>query len=126
MAVTNPRKAAIIEEFRESESDTGSARLQIAVLTDRIRHLTEHLKKFKKDHATRRGLLRLVGRRAALLRYFNLSDCVTFAGSLSEEERCDHYNLASLFAMPSKGEGFSIAHLEAMVLQVSQANQDGK
>ena len=70
MAVKNPRKAAIIEEFRESENDTGSTRLQIAVLTDRIKHLTEHLKKFKKDHATRRGLLRLVGRRAALLRYY--------------------------------------------------------
>jgi small subunit ribosomal protein S15 len=70
MAVKNPRKAAIIEEFRESESDTGSTRLQIAVLTDRIKHLTEHLKKFKKDHATRRGLLTLVGRRAALLRYY--------------------------------------------------------
>ena len=70
MAVKNPRKAAIIEEYRESETDTGSTRLQIAVLTDRIKHLTEHLKKFKKDHATRRGLLRLVGRRAALLRYY--------------------------------------------------------
>ncbi|MDA1195025.1 MAG: 30S ribosomal protein S15 [Planctomycetota bacterium] len=69
MAVTNPRKAAIIEKHRKSESDTGSAPVQIAVLTDRIVHLTEHLKTFSKDHATRRGLLRLVGRRSALLRY---------------------------------------------------------
>ena len=70
MAVKNPRKAAIIEKFREGEGDSGSTRVQVAVLTDRIVHLTEHLKKFPKDHATRRGLLRLVGRRAALLRYY--------------------------------------------------------
>ena len=70
MAVKNPRKAAIIEKFREGGSDTGSTRVQVAVLTDRIVRLTEHLKKFPKDHATRRGLLRLVGRRAALLRYY--------------------------------------------------------
>jgi small subunit ribosomal protein S15 len=70
MAVKNPRKAAIIDEYRKSESDTGSTRVQVAILTDRIVHLTEHLKKFPKDHATRRGLLRLVGRRAALLRYY--------------------------------------------------------
>jgi len=71
MAVKNPRKAEIIEKFKESESDTGSTRLQVAVLTDRMKHLTQHLKTFPKDHATRRGLLRLVGRRAALLRYYS-------------------------------------------------------
>jgi small subunit ribosomal protein S15 len=70
MAVKNPNKADIIEKFRLSESDTGSTPVQVAILTDRIVHLTEHLKKFPKDHATRRGLLRLVGRRAALLRYY--------------------------------------------------------
>ncbi len=69
MAVKNPNKAAIIDKFRLSESDTGSTPVQVAILTDRIVHLTAHLKKFPKDHATRRGLLRLVGRRAALLRY---------------------------------------------------------
>jgi len=74
MAVKNPRKAAIIEKFRAGENDTGSTRVQVAVLSDRIVHLTEHLKKFPKDHATRRGLLRLVGRRAALLRYFGRKD----------------------------------------------------
>jgi len=70
MAVKNPRKAAIIEKHRTADTDTGSTPVQVAVLTDRIVHLTEHLKKFPKDHATRRGLLRLVGRRAALLRYY--------------------------------------------------------
>jgi small subunit ribosomal protein S15 len=69
MAVKNPRKAAQIEEFRRHEGDSGSTEVQVALLTDRIKHLTEHLKRFPKDHATRRGLLRMVGRRAALLRY---------------------------------------------------------
>jgi len=70
MAVKMPEKAKIIETFRLSESDSGSTPVQVAVLTHRIRHLTEHLKTFKKDHSTRRGLLRLVGRRSALLRYY--------------------------------------------------------
>ncbi len=70
MAVKNPDKAKIIEEFRLDESDTGSTPVQVAVLTHRIKALTEHLKKFKKDHSTRRGLLRLVGRRSAMLRYY--------------------------------------------------------
>ena len=71
MAVKFEGKSKIIEEFREGESDTGSTPVQVAVLTHRIRHLTEHLKKFPKDHSTRRGLLRLVGRRSALLRYYS-------------------------------------------------------
>ena len=70
MAVKNPDKHGIIEKHRVNEADTGSTPVQIAVYTARIKHLTDHLKKFPKDHATRRGLLRLVGRRAALLRYF--------------------------------------------------------
>ena len=69
MAIKNPDKAKIIEEYRLDESDTGSTPVQVAILTDRIKSLTEHLKKFKKDHSTRRGLLRLVGRRSAMLRY---------------------------------------------------------
>jgi small subunit ribosomal protein S15 len=74
MAVKNPRKAGVIETHRKAEKDTGSTPVQVAILTDRIRHLTEHLKTFPKDHATRRGLLRMVGRRAALLRYYARSD----------------------------------------------------
>jgi len=70
MAVKIPEKAKIIEAFGLSEGDTGSTPVQVAILTHRIRHLTEHLKQFKKDHATRRGLLRRVGRRGALLRYY--------------------------------------------------------
>ena len=74
MAVKYPNKAQIIEKYRKGDADTGSAPVQVALLTDRIRHLTEHLKKFPKDHATRRGLLRLVGRRSSLLRYFAHKD----------------------------------------------------
>jgi small subunit ribosomal protein S15 len=70
MAVRNPRKAGVIEGYRRHDGDSGSAPVQVAILTDRIRHLTEHLKRFPKDHATRRGLLQMVGRRAGLLRWF--------------------------------------------------------
>ncbi len=73
MAVKFEGKSDIIKEFQINGSDTGSAPVQIALLTHRIRHLTEHLKKFSKDHSTRRGLLRLVGRRSALLRYLSKS-----------------------------------------------------
>lgn len=64
----------IIQEHRQHESDTGSPEVQVAILTSRIAHLTEHLKKHRKDHATRRGLLMLVGKRARLLRYLAKKD----------------------------------------------------
>lgn len=70
MTVKDPTKSDRIQEYKLHDSDNGSTPVQVANLTARIRHLTEHLKKFPKDHATRRGLLRLVGRRAALLRYY--------------------------------------------------------
>jgi small subunit ribosomal protein S15 len=63
------RKQEVIGEYRTHESDTGSPEVQVALLTERIRHLTGHLKTHRKDHASRRGLLKLVGRRASLLRY---------------------------------------------------------
>ena len=64
-----PPKADTISEHRLHESDTGSPEVQIALLSDRINHLTEHLKVHKKDHHTRRGLLMLVGRRRRMLDY---------------------------------------------------------
>ena len=70
MAVKNERKKAVQETHRLHATDSGSAPVQVAVLTDRIRHLTAHLQKFPKDHATRRGLLQMVGRRASLLRWY--------------------------------------------------------
>ena len=70
MAVKDPLKSTQIEEFKRHDTDDGSAEVQVALLTRRIRHLTEHLKKHPKDHATRRGLLKMVGRRSRLLRYY--------------------------------------------------------
>jgi small subunit ribosomal protein S15 len=62
-------KHEIIQTYRVHESDTGSPEVQIALLTGRINHLTEHLKGHGKDHSSRRGLLKMVGRRASLLKY---------------------------------------------------------
>lgn len=68
------RKQAVIGEYRTHETDTGSPDVQVALLTERIRHLTEHLKTHRKDHASRRGLLKMVGSRARLLRYLKNKD----------------------------------------------------
>lgn len=67
-------KQAVIEAHRMHDSDTGSPEVQIALLTKRINHLTEHLRVHKKDHHTRRGLLMLVGRRRRLLDYLRNKD----------------------------------------------------
>jgi small subunit ribosomal protein S15 len=63
------KKKELIEEYRVHEEDTGSPEVQIALLTERIRYLTEHFKVHKKDHHSRRGLLKLVGQRRSLLNY---------------------------------------------------------
>jgi len=67
-------KQEIINEYGKSDSDTGSAEVQVALLSNRIDHLTEHLKTHKKDHHTRRGLLMLVGKRRRLLQYLQNQD----------------------------------------------------
>jgi small subunit ribosomal protein S15 len=69
-----PDTVAVITEHRRHDTDTGSAEVQIALLTDRINHLTEHLKVHAKDHHSRRGLLMLVGRRRRLLEYLRRND----------------------------------------------------
>ena len=69
-----PDKTATISEHRLHETDTGSAEVQIAILSERIRHLTEHMKVHKKDFHTQRGLLMLVGRRRRLLDYLRRND----------------------------------------------------
>lgn len=74
MATNLPPKADTIGDHRLHETDTGSPEVQIALLTERINHLTEHLKVHKKDHHSRRGLLMLVGRRRRLLDYLNKID----------------------------------------------------
>ncbi len=74
MAANLPPKGDTIADNRLHESDTGSPEVQIALLTDRINHLTEHLKVHKKDHHSRRGLLMLVGRRRRMLDYVAEND----------------------------------------------------
>ena len=66
--------AETIEQHRHHETDTGSPEVQIAIMTERIRMLTEHLREHRKDHASRRGLLKLVGRRRRLLDYLTRTD----------------------------------------------------
>ena len=72
--LTKEKKDKIIEDYQNSDSDTGSPEVQIAILTTRINELTEHLKTHKKDHSSRRGLLKMVGTRASLLKYVRNQD----------------------------------------------------
>jgi small subunit ribosomal protein S15 len=71
-------KAKTINDFKLHESDTGSADVQIALLTQRINHLTEHLQKNVKDHGSRRGLLMMVGQRRRLLDYLQITDLTRY------------------------------------------------
>jgi small subunit ribosomal protein S15 len=79
MPLTTERKSTIIQEFRRHERDSGSPEVQVAVLSDRISHLTEHLKTHRKDHHTRRGLLKMVGQRRRLLNYLRSSEFARYA-----------------------------------------------
>ena len=72
--MTVERKQEIINTYRRDEKDTGSSEVQIALLTERIKELTEHLKVHKKDNHSRRGLLKMVGKRRNLLKYLEKSD----------------------------------------------------
>ncbi|GLY10442.1 MULTISPECIES: 30S ribosomal protein S15 [Bacillaceae] len=74
MALTQERKNEIINQFKTHESDTGSPEVQIAVLTEQINTLNDHLRTHKKDHHSRRGLLKMVGRRRNLLTYLRNKD----------------------------------------------------
>jgi len=71
MSITNVRKHEVIEEYKTHDNDTGSPDVQVAVLTERINNLTEHFKVHKKDHHSRRGLLKLVNQRKRLLSYLS-------------------------------------------------------
>ena len=74
MSISSPRTSEIVAEYRSHEGDTGSAEVQIALLTERILQLTEHCKTHKKDHSSRRGLLKMVGKRSSLLKYLTQKD----------------------------------------------------
>jgi len=69
MSITAETKKKVVEENKRHEADTGSAEVQIALLTAKINHLAEHMQTHKKDHASRRGLLKMVGKRSSLLKY---------------------------------------------------------
>ena len=77
-------KADIIATHRQHDTDTGSPEVQIALLTERINHLTEHLKVHKKDHHSRRGLLMLVGQRRRLLDYVRRNDVERYRGIIAK------------------------------------------
>jgi len=80
-----PNKAVTIEKNRTHETDTGSPEVQIALLTERITHLTEHLKMHKKDHHSRRGLLMLVGRRRRMLDYVKAIDVERYRKIIADQ-----------------------------------------
>ena len=77
-------KQEIIEKFQLHEGDTGSPEVQIALLTERINHLNEHLKEHKNDHHSRRGLLKMIGQRRGLLNYLKETDIERYRNILNE------------------------------------------
>ena len=82
--LTPVRKQQVIEKYRVHESDTGSPEVQIAILTERINYLTDHLKEHKKDHHSRRGLLKMVGHRRGLLNYLRDNDIERYRSILEK------------------------------------------
>ena len=84
MAISKERKNEIINEYARHEGDTGSPEVQIALLTERINELTEHLKVHKKDNHSRRGLLIMVGKRKRLLRYLESKDVERYRDLISK------------------------------------------
>ena len=84
MALTTESKGSIIDQYRIHPSDTGSPEVQIAILSERISYLTEHFKTHKKDHASRRGLLKLVGQRRRLLEYLKRHEVGRYKGVIQK------------------------------------------
>jgi small subunit ribosomal protein S15 len=84
MTLTTERKREITAKFGSSETDTGNTRVQVALLTERINHLTEHLREQHKDHSSRRGLLMLVGRRRRFLAYMQRHDLEGYRALIKE------------------------------------------
>ncbi len=82
--LTKEQKEEIIKRFQQHEGDTGSPEVQIAILTYRINGLNEHLKAHKKDHHSRRGLLKMVGQRRGLLKYLQKSDIERYRALIKE------------------------------------------
>ncbi len=77
--MTKDKKTQLIQDFKKKEGDTGSPEVQVALVTERINYLTEHFKTHPKDHASRRGLLKLVGQRRRLLDFLKKNDVNRYA-----------------------------------------------
>lgn len=84
MSVTKEDRERVVAQFGGSAANTGDTRVQIALLTKRIEHLTGHFKTHKKDHGSRRGLLKLVGKRRRLLRYLQQTDLEGYRGLIAQ------------------------------------------
>ena len=84
MSLTAERKREIVDRFGKSDGDTGSTEVQVALLTERINGLTDHLRQHRKDHHSRRGLLMLVGQRRRLLNYLQRRDLDRYRGLIRE------------------------------------------
>ena len=84
MALTKERKAELIKKFGKNEKDSGATEVQIAILTDKINNLTEHLKEHKHDYHTKRGLQMMVGKRRSLLDYLKETNVVSYRELIKE------------------------------------------
>lgn len=84
MTITAERKRELVSRFGRGEADTGSTEVQVALLTDRINELTQHLRDHSRDHHSRRGLLKLVGQRRRLLRYLRSADLDRYRALVAE------------------------------------------
>ncbi len=84
MPLTKPQKQQIVEKFRRHEGDTGSPEVQIALITGRIEYLTKHLQQHRKDHHSRRGLLKLVGQRRRFLNYLRNENAERYRALVEE------------------------------------------
>jgi len=84
MSITTERKKELIEQFKTHEGDTGSPEVQVAILTERINNLTGHFKEHKKDHHSRRGMLKLVGQRRRLLDYLKKTNVERYRAIIKE------------------------------------------
>ncbi|MDD5492617.1 MAG: 30S ribosomal protein S15 [bacterium] len=84
MVLPKEKKKEVIEKFKKSEKDTGSAEVQVALITERINQLTGHFKTHKKDHHSRQGLLKLVGQRRSLLDYLKKYDLTKYRAMLDK------------------------------------------
>ncbi len=84
MALSTDQKKTIIGKHKLHDLDSGSAEVQIALLTERIRQLTDHFQQHKKDHSSRRGLLKMVGRRSAFLKYLSRTDRQRYLNTIAK------------------------------------------